>query len=313
MRNFRPLLKGPVFLALAICLIGAGAASLVRNSTMAFFTSSVTDTGNTFSSQNIDLTVNPGCQANFASANACTTNSSVEISLSQMVPGDVKVGAVSLTLNGAGAGAVNTWLGVTAPTSSLLDANAVSTTPTTGLGMFVFRCFSAASGATQLTAAQLASCTTAPGSGIDLYVEPVAPSATACTFVASPRLAPDGNKTIDVGTNIALNTGAAIQAPVPTADTLTVGGQTCTPNGVAIKTTGTAGNYIPLGGVAAVAGVTDSTYNATPQSYGLTTSNNADKLGVVLYLPTVAGNTLQNQSSNLTMTWVAEQRLGTVQ
>jgi hypothetical protein len=313
LKNLQPFLKGPLFLLLAVCLLGAGAASLVHNGTVAFFTSTVTDTGNTFSSQNIDLTVAPGCEANVASSNACTTNSNVEVSLSNMVPGDVKVGAVSLTVNGAGAGAVNDWLGVTAPTSSLLDANAVSGTPTTGLGMFVFRCFSAASGATNVTAAQLSSCTTTPMASNHLYVEPVWPSATACTFAASPAVAPDGNKTIDLGGN-ALNTAAAIQAPVPSAATLTIGGQTCTPNGASpLKSIGTAGNYIPLGGLVAVPGVTDASYNGTPQAYGLSTAANSDQLGVVLYLPTVAGNTLQGQSSNLTMTWVAEQRTGKVQ
>jgi hypothetical protein len=200
-----------------------------------------------------------------------------------MIPGDYQLnpidianaGTVSVTQQDFTYSVVNTNTGV-GNHCSLLESSPCSTaippsaTSTTGAAFLLLRCTSDAGVATPVV------CSTP-----SVYVTQVYPTAGAGT---QQQIA-GGLVNAAIG---GVATGGSYAITVGTASF--TGGQVLI---------GTAFN---MGGPDAVAG-TDS------QTRGLAASR-TDHLASIVYLPSQAGNSLANQTSTLTFTWTAQQRIG---
>lgn len=282
----------------ALALLVSG--YVVSTSTTAFFTATVTNGSNVFTTGTLSFTTTP--------SGATASGSTIE-TLTTMMAGDTAVGGLDVSNTGtvgtSPASADFTYVFKTgASPSTALDTTAVTSG---GLGLLIFRCYSASSSPqpANLTATNIASCTTAPGASNALYVVPVYPSASACGALSGPKdLSGSGNNSLQLQTNTTLL--ANVTVPNTSGNTIKVNGVTCT-----------GGNVIQsanfgLGGPSLVTGVIDATNGTNaPQSSGVLAGNH-DQLGVITYLPTSAGNSLQGLSSTVTFTFIAEQRAGTV-
>jgi len=143
---------------------------------------------------------------------------------------------------------------------------------------------------------------------------PVYPSAVSnpCGALSGPTAVDsDGvaRNTLALPAAKALVAGATGQISTPSNaanDTVVVAGTSCTAPGNFL----TNPAQVPLGGPDAVAGVVS--IGTVAQKQGLAAGDN-DFLGVVAFLPTVAGNDEQNLSDTFNFTWTAEQKAGTAQ
>jgi hypothetical protein len=263
-----------LFLILAVLVGGneLGPAS----KTLAYFTATATNTANTMSTVSLNISNSP-------------INSGLFNISSNMIPGDYQLkpidvtngGTVSVTQQDFTYTVVNTNTGGGGNLCSLLDsspacgaANPPTATATTGAAFLLFRCTSDAAATTPVVCATT-----------NVYVTQVYPALGMGTQVKITSINGLINSAI---------TGVATGG----SNYITVGGTTFTGGQVLI---GTAYN---MGGPDAVTG-TDG------QTKGIAASR-TDRLASVVYLPSQAGNTLANQTSTLTFTWTAQQRVGGV-
>ncbi len=314
--------------AVSAALIGAGAGYALHRTTAAFFEEQTVNPSNVFSSAQIQFTNTPNggtaCTAGPGTTNNPNTACGTLVTLTNEVPGDSKLGKIELSIptapSGNGEAPVTVWLNVAATTSSALDTTSVTSG---GLGLLLFTCYVGSSTA-PASVTTVADCETAPGAGNSLYLLPTYPAASGnpCGTLSGPTATdPFGTsqKTIQLAANTALGTALISTSTSAGTDTIkiaTAGGSVTCTGGNVDTGTGAAG-LVAIGGPASVAGVNDvnGTTVSTAQSQGLapSTGNNNDFLAAIVYLPTSAGNSLQNLSSTLSFTWTAEQEAGTSQ
>src|SRR5262245_61448539 len=117
-------------------MVAVGLISILSASgTFALFNATTTNTGNTFISDDLTITNNGTCSGKSSSRTA--TCSSV-VNLSNMIPGDGKLGKVTIK-NGSGAAYFTLNFSVSATASTLLDQTPPNDTTTGGgLGLFIF-------------------------------------------------------------------------------------------------------------------------------------------------------------------------------
>lgn len=259
-----------LFLGLAI-VIGASEPG-PAGKTLAYFTATASTTANTISTVTLQMTT-PSVSGLFNIG-------------SNMIPGDYQLksidivngGLVSVTQQDFTYSLVNTNA-ASGDQCSLLDSSAIcgaanppSAGPTTGAAFLLLRCTSDAAGTTPVV------CGTT-----NVYVTQVYPASGAGTQVHVVTAGGLVNSAITgVGTGV--------------DDFITLGGTNLTGGQLLI---GTAYN---MGGPNAVTG-TDG------QIKGIAASQ-TDYLASIVYLPSQAGDTLANQTSTLTFTWTAQQRVG---
>jgi hypothetical protein len=239
--------------------------------TSAYFSSAATTSANTLSTVSLSASASPGASALFNVP-------------SNLVPGDFAFETFDL-VNGGTAGVPQqdvTYALTSAVVGacSRLDstdpptcshAAAPSAAPGSGAALLLLRCTSDASAAVPLACAT-------PG----VYVTQVYPASGAGT---QQQLASG------------LNRSAFGSVATGTAYSIALGGTAFTGGPLLIA------SPFGVGGPAAVPG-------ADGQLRGLA-SGQTDHLASVVYLPTQSGDALANQSSLLTFTWTATQRLGT--
>ncbi len=255
---FQSASRGRFLFLMALALILA-ASSTGQSGTLAYFISTAVNPGNTLSTVTLNISTTPSGSSFF--------------SLSNMVPGDYSLNAVTIANGGADANGNFTYtLSSAAAPTSLLDSTVPSATATSGGAFLLFRCTSDAAGTVPLA------CNTT-----NVYVTQVYPTG--------------------VGTQVKILTAGglvnAVVGPVSVAGgnySVTAGGTAFTGGKLAIAAP------INMGGPDAVSG-------ADGQVKGLTFGH-SDYLASIVYLPTQMGNTLAGLSSTLSFTWSAEQRVG---
>jgi hypothetical protein len=269
-------------LMLSMLVLGA-AGSAAGLGTFAQFNASTTSTGNTFSSAAVTFSsTNTGGTCTSTNGATATGTCSTTTTLGTMVPGDSKLGTTILT-NGGNV-SVKVDLGIvdtanssagTALTTNSIGAKANTTAGTYGLGILVFEC--------RLHSTSADAPCTGGSSALDLYTVygDCGGTNTVISSIGNQLLASLINTTgvTDNGIKVSGttcyggNTGAGIHnLSIPI---------------VALSGAPTAGNTSPL---------------ATTKT---------DSLGILVYLPYPANNTLQNiTSTNITYTWTATQIAG---
>jgi hypothetical protein len=261
--RFRVRTRVLLFLALAM-LVGANESG-PNGKTLAYFTATAVDAGNTISTVSLSISA-PSSQGVFNIA-------------SNMIPGDYQIQSINIVNGISGAGGVpqkdftyslvNTSSGVSNH-CSLLDSsppcgtpNPPSADPGTGAALLLVRC----------TASGVA----APCSTSGVLITQVYPLAGAGTSVAMPAGLAGSTAATVAAANITLNS------------TSFTGGQLL------------IGSDYHMGGLSPVL--------SGDQSTGLV-AGATDNLAAIVYLPSSAGNTLADQTSTLTFTWTARQRVG---
>jgi hypothetical protein len=257
---FQSASRGRFLFLLVLALILAASTSTDQSRTLAYFISTATNPGNTLATVTLNISTTPSGSSFF--------------SLSNMVPGDYSLNAVTIANGGTNANQNFTYtMSSTASPTSLLDSTVPSGTATSGGAFLLLRCTSDAAGALPLA------CGTT-----NVYITQVYPTAGA-------------------GTQVKITTAGGLVAgqvgPVSTAGvtfTVTAGGTAFTGGQLAI------GAPFNMGGPDAVTG-------ADGQVKGLIFGH-SDYLASIVYLPTQMGNTLAGLTSTLGFTWTGEQRAG---
>ena len=256
-----------------LILIGATANTAVGR-TLAYFTSSATTGSSSMTTVHLAIATSPTVSGVFDVA-------------ANMLPGDFDIKTFDVANNGAPGVAqqdvtislASTSTG-TGNTCSLLDstdppacssAAAPNASASTGAALLLLRCTSDVAGTTPTAC-----------SSANVYVTQAYPAAGAGTHVQLPS-----------GLTRAAITGVATGSIY----SITIGGTSFTGGPLRIAPA------VAMGGPDAVAG-------ADGQTSGLAASH-TDHLASVVYLPSQAGDALANQTSSLTFTWTASQRLGT--
>ena len=261
-------------LALGLIALNTNPGALAR--TVAYFTASAAAPTSSMSTVRLDIGASP-------------SSSGVFNVPSNMLPGDFQVHLFDVSNNGSSGVAQEAFTYTLKSTSagggnacSLLDSNNTSTcsgdaTPSaslsSGAALLIFRCTSDAAATIPLA------CGTQ-----NVYVTQVYPVTGAG---AQQR----------IGTASGLSRGAIGGVATGAGDySIAIGGHSFTGGPLVV------GSAAAMGGPDAIAG-------ADGQSYGLAASR-TDHLASVVYLPSQAGDALANQTSILTFTWSATQRLG---
>ena len=175
-----------------------------------------------------------------------------------------------------------------------------------GLGLLVIRCFKGSNGTPPATVSVVTDCSSPPGSGQALYVQPVypAPSTNPCGTMTTTQ-ALDSTGTLRNTFKMALNTplsASNFKTSATLVDSIIIldnGSTTTNCTGGNLVT----GGYQPVGGPSAVAGVTNT---GTAQAQGLLPGD-SDYLAAVVYLPTSAPTSMQELTSAATFEFRAEQ------
>jgi len=279
-------------LMLSMLVIGvAGSIVGVGSGTFSLFNAVTTSESNTFTSASVTFsnTTNGGTCTSTAgaaatTAAACTASTSYTGQLATMVPGDSKT--MTTTLTNGGNVSVTVTLGVAENSgSNSLTSNGIGTAGSTtagtdGLGLLVFECRT--SGHADVACGS--------GTVAELYV-----IYGSCGNSGSTS----GNATV---TQAGAFTSANVTSTGLNDNGVKVGTST---NGYCYAgdtTTALAGASIPIVGTA-----TPTVGNVAPMAAAAT-----DNLAMIMYLPTIANNNLQNiSSSSLNLTWTASQIAGT--
>jgi hypothetical protein len=252
-----------LFLAMAL-LVGANESG-PSGKTLAYFTATAVDTGNTISTVSLSI--------------SAPSSSGVFNIAQNMIPGDYQVRSIDIVNGTSGVAGVpqkdftysvvNTSSGA-GNACSLLDssppcgaANPPTANPTTGAAFLLLRC--TLSGAS------------APCNTHGVLVTQVYPLAGA-------------------GSNVVMNNGldSSTTAAVSLAD-------------IALNGTPFTGGALLLGSAYSMGGL--RSVISGDQSTGLV-AGDTDNLAAIVYLPSTAGNSLADQTSTLTFTWTARQRIG---
>jgi hypothetical protein len=267
------VLRVVVFLSLAAIVASTSTAGL--GSTFAYFTASAASAANTMSTVHLDVSTVPSVSSVFNIA-------------SNMLPGDFQVQTIDVANSGTlgttqqdftyafdstsvGAGTTCSLLDSSDPPTCSTPA-APSATAGTAAALLLLRCTSDAAATVPLA------CSTQ-----NVYVTQVYPAAGAGT---QQQITAAG------GLSRAAITGVATGGSY----SISVGGTSFTGGALRI------GSPFGLGGPDAISG-------ADGQTRGLSASH-TDHLASVVYLPTQAGASLANQTSQLSFTWLATQRTG---
>ena len=274
----RPLAQLPG--RIAFCLVLAAIVGLTNpaaiGKTAAYFTASASSAANTMSTVSLQVS-------------GLSSASAVFDIPSEMLPGDFQIKTMDIVNDGTSGVAQQDFTSSLTSTSrgpgnacSLLDStdpptcsspSAPSATPGSGAALLLLRCTADAAATIPLDCGSQ-----------NVYVTQVYPSAGAGT---QQRLTSSGG----------LSRAAISGVATGSSYSIGIGGTNFTGGTLLI------GSPYGVGGPDPVTGADGQT---TGLAAGLT-----DHLASVVYLPTQVGNTLANQTSLLTFTWTATQRLGT--
>jgi hypothetical protein len=251
----------------------AGSVIAVGNGTFALFNATTTNPNNVFSTNDLIFKNTPSggsvCTAQATVNSGATPTCSTLVTLSNMVPGDSKLGSLTLqnasTVTSPNDGVSLSTSSVTASSTSLLDSTSFANSATTGLGLLVFMCETSGSADRPCTG---------NGTGTTTLV-PVYGSCTANPVTGG----------VDVATT-------DISGASSTADTLTIGGATCTGANVLTSSMNVTG------------------FDTVNSGSGAIANGNSVHVAVVVYLPGIAGDTVAGKSSTLSFNWTANTVIG---
>jgi hypothetical protein len=254
-----------LFLAMAL-LVGANESG-PSGKTLAYFTATVLNTGNTISTVALSIST--------------PSLSKVFDITSNMIPGDFQLKPIDI-INGGATGipqqdftysVINTNIGSGDACSYLDSAPLACGTPNppdgtadTGAAFLLLRCTNSIGG-------------------------PSVPCATPAVVATQVYPLAGAGTSVTIGSGLNGSTTASVASTV-----ITVGGIGFTGGQLLI------GSAFPMGGPDTVAG-------SDLQTYGVKSSF-TDHLAAIVYLPSTAGNALADQTTTLTFTWTAQQRLG---
>jgi hypothetical protein len=253
----------------------AGSVVGVGSGTFALFNATTTNTGNTFTSDDLQITdaVDGGSSCTGKASTSSTTGTcDVIVTLSNIIPGDSKFGTFKIT-NASSHAAFDLKLDITQHGGSggtVLDSNPAADATNAGLGLILFRCL-AGSTAVSCTSSSLDTLHPIYGScGGDITLGTAQAFSTA---ILGP--ADTGSNKLPVG------------SPVP-------GAANCTPGNTA-------------------AGISAVTINPItgPDTAGHYNFGTADNIAAVVFLPGKSGNAVAGKSgTNLDFLWTATQVVG---
>ncbi len=200
----------------------AGSVIAAGSGTFALFNATTTNPNNVFSTNDLIFKNTPNggslCTAQATVSSGATPTCSTLVTLSNMVPGDSKLGSLTLqngsTVTSPNDGVTLSTSSVTTTSSSTLDSTAFANSATTGLGLLVFMCETSGSADRPCTG---------NGSGTTTLV-PVYGTCSANPVTSG----------VDVATT-------DISGASSSGNTLTIGGATCTGASVVTSAMNVAG------------------------------------------------------------------------
>src|SRR5919202_5248656 len=127
--SLRGLTRGRVLLLLGLALVLGSDRIANPLMTAAYFVSTASNTGNTISTVQLDISTTPSGTSFF--------------SITNLVPGDYSLNTINIANGGTNSNQSFTYtVASSASTTSLLDQNAPSATATSGAAFLLFRCTS---------------------------------------------------------------------------------------------------------------------------------------------------------------------------